>query len=261
MPIHSDPRFQEPAPNELLWRYMDLAKFCALVTSGGLWFPNACDLAKDEPYEGFFPPSATGFKVPFDSKTGGERVIGPNFDRDAQLIFSNPATTDSIRRLSSINCWHSSPHESATMWKCYGVHDFALAIVSDLVRMREAFANTPEAVSCGRIRYISYTGFWDTFRYGADIILNKRLPFESEKEVRLVFQQPFDGNHGVQIKCSLNNLIKQIWVSPTAPQWFVQTVKAICRLGGITSPVHKSELYDPPEVIGQIYPEGPAGTR
>jgi hypothetical protein len=49
------PSFLEPDENAALWRYVDLAKFCALITSGTLWFSNAETLAQEDPHEGVLP--------------------------------------------------------------------------------------------------------------------------------------------------------------------------------------------------------------
>jgi len=255
MPIVTNANYAEPAPSEMLWRYMDLAKFISIATSQGLWFSNAQELAKIDPYEGFFPGASTSWVVPFDPNIGGEAVMGVGLDPMAQVIFANPRQAEIMRGSFSINCWHSASEEAFLMWKSYGVHDFAVAIVSDLGRMQKAFAKSPENIFCGRISYTNYADFMSNFKNGEDIIMNKRLPFKSENEVRLVYTHGIGKfPQGLSIRCSLDDLIAQLWISPTAPPWFAQSVQAFCKLAGLACPVAVSPLLTLPHLIAQDRP-------
>jgi hypothetical protein len=255
MPIVKDRYFIEPASTVPLWRYIDLAKFVALVTSQALWFSNANALVEEDPYEGFFPPSARDFLVP-GAPGGGERVIGPELERDAMDLFANPHRLVHTRGRFSMSCWHAGS-ESAAMWRSYGKHDSAMAIVSNVPKMQAAFARTPQDIKCGTVRYIEFTSnsYFDNFRALPHLVLLKRQAFASENEVRLVCTGSSEGNpKGISISCSLNELIHSIVISPTAPNWAERAVTDLCSLVALTPPIVRSKLLSPPELMEQIHP-------
>lgn len=73
---------------------------------------------------------------------------------DKELLQSNPQLEIISQRDSTfINCWHENEVESAAMWKLYGGINDAIAIETDLVRLRTSL---PTRIEIRKIDYIDY---------------------------------------------------------------------------------------------------------
>ena len=264
MPIVSHPSFSEPGEEETLWRYMEFAKFAALVTTGGLWFANAEVLATEDPFEGALSQphyktwTVDDFPPGYFANFGGEGAT-PEKKQEAtenllKAMGRMPELMLKFRRGLYLNCWHSSLHESAAMWKSYGKHDGGIAITTNLKRLKAAFLGEPKAVYCGRITYIDFDK--DIFTQGNmfNAIMRKLLSFSAEVEVLLVVDledySDIENNKpkpvGELFPCSLDALVEDIWISPTAPAWLAATVEEISKLAGLNRAVRRSRLLDKP---------------
>ena len=96
-----------------------------------------------------------------------------------------------------------------------------------------------------------------------NVFLCKRKSFEHEHEVRAIVQIPLpgdqnEGKEGVidlsQDICDVGNdyevnlslLIKEVIVSPYAPNWHLELVQSVAARYDLKAPVVKSRLGDPP---------------
>ncbi len=111
----------EDIENAILWRYMDVAKFVAMLVDSTL-FVSRADLLGD-PFEGSIPgPEARArHKSKFDAlvnATGLRRA----------LMRGGETRYEWARTWLYVSCWHMNPYESAAMWKLYAQSGDALAI-------------------------------------------------------------------------------------------------------------------------------------
>lgn len=141
------PNLQQPDDDEMLWRYMSLANFVALLVERYLFFSRLDRL--EDPFEG-----APSFKVVSvlqvigrwpQSKSSAakvERAVG--HWREAMRV---------CRRRVCVNCWHMSDHESEAMWKLYGRLGENVAIVSSLRSLRDCFSESPSVIAGASVEY------------------------------------------------------------------------------------------------------------
>lgn len=202
MPVVPHPSFTEPHQDQRIWRYMDLPRFCALLTNGELWFATAEALAVDDPHEGLLPlanyahrqwndvgsVSAKDLELinrksyrPFDGdiiyKISRERW---NRDHNLRCMFI-------YRRNFFINCWHGVDQESVAMWKIYGAPGAGLSIISSIKKIKEALINVKEDIYLGKVRYIDEDAPAIDASNAFNASLTKRSAFSYENEVRLIY--------------------------------------------------------------------------
>ena len=240
--------FNSPRPDVVLWRYMDLIKFVSILKEQTLFFTRADKLG--DPFEGAWPnPSREALQKLF------KRLTHLNHHRDTAL----QAVRNYIKMLSRftfINCWHKSDHESAAMWKLYTKDDNGIAIKTNFDSLAKSFISS-EVIHIGKISYIDYDLadiFSDQWCFGA--FLCKRKSYEHEREVRAIIQIPptadeqaGDGKRIVypqDICVDLSCLIKEVIVSPYAPNWHLELIKSVAACYKLAAPVVRSALADNP---------------
>ncbi len=228
----------------MIWRYLDFTKFISLLDKQALFFTRADKLL--DQFEGSWTKAnlerlSASFK---DYVKGGEKIL--DFLRK-------------IRKYTIVNCWHWNEYESAAMWELYIKSDAGIAIQSTFDSLiKELGKNEVQGVM--NIHDVKYIDFESFSMPEGDLIapfFHKRKSFAHEQEIRAVIQQlpinklgqidwtikPHDS--GIYIPVDLNILIKNILVSPTAPQWFMDLVGAVVKKYNLDKPVKQSSLADP----------------
>ena len=221
--------------NPKIWRYMDLTKFLAIIIQKELYFNRA------DNYEDIYE---------------GELASG-----DKELLQSNPQLEIINQRDSTfINCWHENEVESAAMWKLYGNIDDAIAIETDLVRLRTSL---PIRIEIRKVDYIDYDNnsiirMCLERNHGLsvqDILAYKRKSFIHEQEYRAIYWKIPDSDEldegmtwvhpkGINLSIDCSILIKKVHISPYASpllESIIKTKKKKYDLAHI--PVIKSQLY------------------
>lgn len=161
------------------------------------------------------------------------------------------------RQTMYVNCWYSGESDSEAMWRLYAAEDYAVAIQSRYQRLVQVL---PEKIrnGCfiGRVQYVDHDE--DEIPEGNSFtpVMHKRRAFEHEREVRAViwygdrgFQEEPDlsGNPlGLTVDVDLPALVERIFVSPTAPEWFVNTVRRVVADYELDVPVVQSGLARKP---------------
>lgn len=228
-------------PNIKLWRYMDFTKFVSLLSSKSLFFCNA-DKFIDK-FEGTYPI--------FDSFQLVEKCNDPLMSKSLiEDFYWHQGINKMLRNIVYINCWHANEYESAAMWTLYAKTDEAIAIETCYSTLKNAL---PENVFLGMINYIDYEKEGIPRNNTLSPFMYKRKSFDHEREVRAFIPQ-FDllsdtatiPPDGLPVKIDLNDLIKTIHISPTAPQWFETVVTDVAAIYGITAEISKSNLYSDP---------------
>lgn len=152
---------------------------------------------------------------------------------DKELLQSNPQLEIISQRDSTfINCWHENEVESAAMWKLYGGINDAIAIETDLVRLRTSL---PTRIEIRKIDYIDYDNNSiirmclekNNGLNVQDILAYKRKSFIHEQEYRAIYWKIPDSDEldenmtwahpkGINVSIDCSILIKKLHISPYA---------------------------------------------
>lgn len=246
--------YEEPSPEDMLWRYMDLSKFIAIISRNDLYFAAA------NTFEDIFE----GAKGIIDKKSEWN-IFYLNFFKEAILTAPGQDTRkltdeqiklDSERLLNEINnlgqkdrentyisCWHLNNYESEAMWKLYSKDvTNAIAIQTTAGHLYEALNREPY-INIGKVKYIDlekrFTSINGAFWY-------KRKSFEFEKEVRAIIRKHDSKENGIYIPVNIDKLIDGIYVSPYASEWFLDVVKSVVTKYNINIPVSYSQMTEKP---------------
>ncbi|MFC3393625.1 DUF2971 domain-containing protein [Brenneria rubrifaciens] len=149
-----------------------------------------------------------------------------------------------------VSCWHSNEHESMAMWKIYGGDDCAVCIVTDLERLINSIVESSDyKLIIAKIAYISHQNDSFTYDHILSQYMHKAHFYSYENEVRILGYNPSTDirgermSFGTDIDINLSTLIKEIRVSPTAPNWFFNVVKSLCDKYSLNVKVNRSEIY------------------
>jgi hypothetical protein len=234
-------------PEILLWRYLDLSKFIALLHDQALYFARADELG--DPFEGSLPKQ--------NRKILQETLTLQLGSSKAEQNLNNLAKTNkSFLTIMNISCWHMNEHESAAMWGLYGKSNDAICIQTTYKILASIL---PEQVNAGLVTYIDYER---TSFDGGNIFnqfMHKRISYEHERELRAIVVSNFPpggppnlpdnfvfSEHGVKVPVDLNLLIQNIFVSPASPKWFMEIVESLRDHYGLIAPVIQSSLARDP---------------
>ncbi|HHA1475652.1 TPA: hypothetical protein ACOEEV_002048 [Enterobacter roggenkampii] len=223
---------------------MDFTKFVSLISSGNLFHCRA-DKFRD-PYEGTYPIK----------NRESDDLIFANVPKENRADIANQlyGHIKWARQWTYISCWHINEFESAAMWDLYARTEEAIAIETTYERLASSVSGD---AYIGLVEYINYQEDYMPVDNAFYPYLFKRKSFEHEKEARVLFQElPIKKNDidiptrnectGKAVKVNLDELIKSIRVSPSAPNWFYDLVDEVKNKYEITAPVVKSDLYNDP---------------
>jgi hypothetical protein len=238
-PLHTHHKAcDEPPPDEVLWRYMDLTRFLALLDSRSLFFCQASRL--EDPFEGSLSEATVRER---------EKVREQNPLDEAFIV----APYERMPALTAINCWSANAHESVAMWRLYCPSGPGVAVRSTFGALTASFAEARHKILVSRVAYVDYEHARIPDGHLLAPFLHKRGSFEHEREVRAVIQHmpdqtmpnrpsPFDQNGGVNVPVGLDVLLKRVYVSPTAPAWYSDLVKRVVGKYQVAAEVHQSNL-------------------
>lgn len=247
--------FESPNPEDKLWRYMDMAKFISLLSTKSLYFSPAESF--DDPFEG-----AKGilekegkwndyylefFRYAIKTAPGisEEDSSGEKLEMTAQKLLNELAQGGvNDRKNICISCWHCNDFESEAMWKLYSVNvTNAIAIETTYQRLYQALGEDPY-IDIGKVKYIDYRTQFSGIGCGA--FWYKRKSFEHEREVRALIRNHENNGKGVSCPANLDILIKNVYVSPYAPEWFAEVVRDVVKKYELNKPVLYSTMADNP---------------
>jgi hypothetical protein len=227
-------------PDVRIWRYMDFAKYAAMLESGGLFFSRA-DLLGD-PFEGARSrANYTRRQEVYGAEAPGVMLSG---DYMASLFQGQ-------RQWTLVNCWHMGDHESAAMWRLYARSNQAVAVQSTFNRLHFVL---PEDAFVGPVCYIDYEQDWVPEGNALAPFVCKRKSFEHEHELRAVISvlpPQRDGailidapnpERGRSVPVDLKHLVEAVYVAPTAPTWVAELVRNVTARCGFAFVVHQSAL-------------------
>lgn len=217
--------FSPPPLEATLWRYLDFTKFVSLLERSALFFSRADKLG--DPFEGSLS------KVNLNTPPAFALNFPGYYLERRQTIWMD------YRRYITVNCWHWSEYESAAMWSVYAREQYGIAIRTDFKRLCDSFTDEVD-IFVGRIHYADYDRTVIPEENLLSAYLHKRKSFEHEREVRAVIMEvpmvedkailrpsPDIPEYGRYCTVNLGTLIKQVVVSPLAPEWFADLVGSV----------------------------------
>ena len=252
---------QPPDPSVLVWRYMDFAKYVAMLEGACLHF-SRLDLLGD-PYEGslsraeFVKWQVTAQKGEAD-ETLRERWKGKYFD-----VLLHGARAG--RKQNYVSCWHMNVGESEAMWRLYSQSGYAIAVQSTYEVLGQALPSQYEPAThrgpfLGVVNYVNHHE--DVHPEGNlfHAVMQQRLSFAHEHECRAVVWCCGDRNDGeqvpletlegnppaIRIPVNFADFAERVVVSPSAPNWFADLVGGVTQRYGYATSVVKSTLTASP---------------
>ena len=251
-----------PPPDEsTLWRYLDFAKFVAILSTKSLFFARADSLG--DKFEG--AKGASTLENKYDAfylnwlreasrtipNARPEDLTPEKIEKHAQQgLQSLKDAGQRARKTTFLNCWHEAEHESEAMWRLYAGwqtnsigSNGSLAIVTDFGRLTQClstYANT----YVGRVKYNDYRqqmvgineAFW-----------NKSMSLEHEHEVRAIMYHPEGSDTaGVNIPVDIHRLVIKAVISPYSPIWLESLVRDVALKYECDFVIERSSLEDLP---------------
>jgi hypothetical protein len=223
-----------------VWRYLDFAKFVAMLRTRSLHFTSIEQLRTIDPFEGYVCPETLEEYViaNLPQTVGGNRE--DLCDTIRREVKEGSRGADKI---IFANCWHANEHESVAMWKIYA--DKGVAVRSTVTRLIGGLTVAEEDVYLGEVEYVpqrTHSSPDLDFTYAFPRITRKDLSLRHEHEIRAFCIVPNGTKAGVDVKVDLEELIEKVVVSPTTDQWFHDLVAATLAMFHLERPVDNSYL-------------------
>ena len=227
-----DPKLSK---SNILWRFMDLSKFLALLEERKLF------LCRPDAFHDKFEGSFTNSIKKAIEKAYKEHDIEFTYDKFKRCLHERVF----------INCWHNSKYDSMAMWNLYGKSTNSLAITTTVGKLSSQLLRS-EFVYHLYIKKVEYIEHWND----PDIEINpyshifsyKVKAYEYEKEVRVIldrYAEMFEKKtipNSVSIELNLDELLRSIVISPEAPEWFFQLLNKISKRYDLKCPVERSQM-------------------
>jgi hypothetical protein len=128
---------------QLLWRYMDFAKFIAVLEDRAIY---CCPIRRFiDQYEGFIHDNF--YDDLYTSMTplvGGEDIA----------VFTARSAVATIMDSCFVSCWHLAGQEEPLMWANYVGKGHGVAIKTDTARLARAISGSTYTVRSGPVRYL-----------------------------------------------------------------------------------------------------------
>jgi hypothetical protein len=228
---------KQPSDDDMVWRYMDLARFVSLLSTRALYLTSSDSMA--DKWEGVYGP------VNRRNREMSVLPWSPGFDK-----------IEADRRTQMfLSCWHVSPRESAAMWEIYQRDGRGVAVQSTWGQLTQSIANAEEHVVGALVEYMDY----DKSAVPEDNLFlpfaRKRLSYEHEREARLIYWSAAAANkhlgprgnaNGTLIESDLDVLVTRVFVAPDSPDWIVDVVESLITAYGHSFEIVRSNLYDGP---------------
>ena len=152
-------------------------------------------------------------------------------------------------RSTFISCWYNAPHESEAMWKLYSRDTIEGVSIKTTVKQLIAALPQDKLITIRPVEYQDNYLHDPAKDEQLTRFFMKRKAFEHEKEVRVLIQDNDAGINdlpGILVPVSLNELIKEIVISPYAPDWLPDVISDTASMYGIKAPVSLSSLRGNP---------------
>ena len=221
---------------QILWRYMDLAKFVSMLEQNALWLARA-DTFKDR-HEGRFPEE---MRKLIEKAYEGFDDSAPSPVKDADDF------QDYLVKNTFVSCWHKNFDENMVMWEIYGRDNNAVAIqtsVENIKKNIDASSLEGHSLILKSVVYQKSDEITGALPY-EECFIRKRPHFSVEEEVRLSLDtysrdKPSKSTpHGHKLPVQINGLIDKILVHPDCSDWFLHVINSIKSKYNVHAPVSR----------------------
>jgi hypothetical protein len=237
------PSIEVPDDDVKVWRYLDLAKFISLLSNRSLFLSRLDSLS--DPSEGRTTLKTEEMYAAFDAMNRSEKKNPHNTDGSVQ--YNRNEVTKLVRASFYVNCWHINEFESAGMWSVYASLDKGIAIQSTVGRIKDSVAGEEKTIGISKVKYIdrrkevfsgdlterglskgAYYSFENELRVYHWYVVNSKMGrvFYEEDGQQRITTENFP-KFGIDISVDINRLIEGVYISPIAPQWFMDIVKSL----------------------------------
>ena len=250
---------------------MDLPKFVAMLASKTLWFAKAARL--EDGYEGFCQVSPR--EMPSNDPLA-RCITRTTAEGETALISLTQALVE-VSKLSAeyfenarehlyVNSWCLAD-ESMAMWEIYGSAGHGIALKSSVGQCCRAakFNVRREQYAFDKVTYevdprlnpavkfdfgegaipVPGLGVWERL---LTVAFHKRKCYEYEREWRAALYQDLRPEcPGCNIEFDLNELISAVYTGPRAEDFLFDVVGTVMEKFGLTKPLERSGLLQPPE--------------
>lgn len=245
------PSFPQPKdPDTKIWRYMDFTKLIAMFENNGLFFARA-DMVGD-PFEGSY--ARANEKLRPEMYAEDCKRLNIPIEKWLEGLKSFGGLNKWHRQWMVINCWHMNEFESAAMWTLYTKTNESICIQTTYNKLVSCL---PESVYIGEVQYIDYNKIWLPEGNLFSPYMHKRKSFDHEHEIRAIRDEapkcplPMESGkippeYGVWITIDLHELIENIYIAPSSPNWFTELVEKTSQRYTFHFKVIKSSLAEEP---------------
>ncbi|MDP8239772.1 MAG: hypothetical protein P9X24_11845 [Candidatus Hatepunaea meridiana] len=173
--------FTEPADDVIIWRYLDLPKFIAMLQNNSLYF-SRIDLLND-PMEGAIQRERL-IQMANEAERNGKSELSNMIHHNLKATYST--TNDYLLPSTYVNCWSMAEFESIGMWNQF-VKGIGIAIKSSFKRLKDVLSiDSHHTFMIGIVNYLDYSSELipqdNLFNY----ITHKRIFYREEREIRAV---------------------------------------------------------------------------
>jgi hypothetical protein len=162
-------------PDAALWRYVDFAKFVALLEQRAIYFARADRLG--DSFEGAAgitdrKPQWDAFYLDFFRRAVStaplqkEPLLKAHVEQEAARLLRDFSTIgERDRRCSFVSCWHASTGESEALWRLYCPPPMMGVAIRTTARLLIAALGDDPQIKLGRVQYVdfrkAFAGFHD----------------------------------------------------------------------------------------------------
>jgi hypothetical protein len=250
-----------PTGNPVLVKYLDLTKFISLIQRQALFF---CRLDKlEDKFEGTTPKMNYEYRLvteksirKFMTNVMGSTAKKADPTDEESIIRSVQELYDfegKKKALNCVNCWNYGTSESAALWKIYADFGKGIMLRTSLKNIETSLSVAVEDIRISEITYIDYENDIMPDHNSMYPIIHKDIAYSYETEVRLIYEiipeigwdydwSTEEVQEGKYITVNISQLIDEIILAPSAPDWYFKLVQGLCLKYDLNKTVRKSRL-------------------
>jgi hypothetical protein len=191
-----------------LWRYLSAQRLLDLLATGELYFAHL-PVLEDQNEGALTARSRERLADWFQHHNKSTRLVA----------YQEVDKYQENRAGFYVNCWHMNNHESYLMWKAYAGRGFAIQTTFE--RLQASLGGTEFVATGGVVKYVDFARELTPVGNVFDHLATKDMPYEDEREFRLVFWDldPRNAAHpklatGLRVSVDVSMLAQAIVRSP-----------------------------------------------
>lgn len=229
----------QPSSDSTVWRYLDFTQFMSILERESIWFSNIREF--EDPYEGTIPKKNVKDEID---------IITNEIDiqrETAERVHNEVTSGNKYSSGNYVNCWILNNHESAALWEQYIDSNEGVALSTTVNSLESSVSDDEFQTTYGKVEYIDYQN--ERIPSGRlPTLYHKRKSFEHENEYRASFSITDEENPdpGKYVPVDIDELIDQVYLSPTSQDWFYDQVDSVLRTYNIDCELVQSDILSDP---------------